>query len=250
MLVNGDSTLIITPKGKNILIDTGEAENIIVEYLLDRKIKTIDYLMISHFDSDHSGKAEEIIETLNIKNLIISKQSENSEQFENTIKSAKENKVKIIQVQAGDILKIEKDIYFEILWPKTDETIAENPLNNNSIVAKLKYKNFSMLFTGDIEEIAENAILEEYKKSNVLKATILKVAHHGSKTSSTEEFIKEVSPKISLIGVGVNNKFGHPNNETIKTLNAYGSAVYRTDLHGEITLKTNKKGVITIHTNV
>ena len=200
--------------------------------------------MLSHFDSDHSGKAEEIINTIKVKNLIISKQSEKSEQFENTIKAAKEKNVNIIQVEAGDILKIEKEVYIEILWPKIKQTIKENALNNNSIVAKLKYREFSMLFTGDIEEIAEKAVLEEYKNSNILKSTILKVAHHGSNTSSTEEFVKKVMPQISVIGVGINNKFGHPNDKVIERLETYGNKTYRTDLHGEITVEITKKGKI------
>lgn len=105
----------------------------------------------------------------------------------------------------------------KILWPQKEQ-IQENILNNNSIVARLKYKNFSVLFTGDIEEIAENQILDEYKNSNILNSTILKVGHHGSKTSSTQEFIKAVKPKIALIGVGENNTFGHPNNVVLERL--------------------------------
>lgn len=87
-------------------------------------------------------------------------------------------------------------------------------------MAKLLYKNFSCIFTGDIEEIAEKQILEEYKQDlKTLKSTILKVAHHGSKTSSTEEFLNAVKSKIALIGVGKNNNFGHPNNEVLERLN-------------------------------
>jgi len=200
--------------------------------------------MISHFDSDHSGKAVEIIEKLKVKNIIISKQAEKSAQFEDTIKAAKENNVNIIIVEAGDIVKVDKEIYFQILWPTTEQTITENALNNNSIVAKFVYRDFSILFTGDIEETAEKAILQEYKESNILKSTTLKIAHHGSNTSSTKEFIEKVKPQISVIGVGKNNKFGHPNEDIVERLKAYGSMVYRTDLHGEITIEITKKGKI------
>jgi len=243
MLVSGDSTLIQTPSRKNILIDTGEEENTIVEYLLDRKIKKIDYLMISHFDSDHSAKAAELIEKLKVKYLIISKQTETSEQFEKTIEIAQKRKVKIITVEAGNVLKIDKDTNFQILWPKTKKTISENPLNNNSIVAKFNYKNFSMLFTGDIEEIAEKSILQEYENSNILESTILKVAHHGSNTSSIEQFIEKVKPKIALIGVGKENKFGHPKEEVIERLEKVGCKIYRTDLSGEIEIKVKKNTI-------
>lgn len=214
---NGDSCLIISPTGKTVLIDTGEQENVLLEYLLDKGIKKIDYLMISHFDSDHSGKTVEIIENLKVKNLIISKQAEFSQEFENVIDKVREKNIKIMKVQAGDIIKIDKDIYFEILWPKTEETIKDNALNNNSIVAKMRYKSFSILFTGDIEEEAEEEIIEGYNEYE-LNATVLKVAHHGSKTSSTEQFIKAVNPKVALIGVGKDNKFGHPNEEVLERL--------------------------------
>lgn len=112
---------------------------------------------------------------------------------------------------------MEKEIKLQILWPKIEQ-IQENILNNNSIVAKLSYKNFSILLTGDVEEIAEKQILEEYKNSNILKSSILKVGHHGSKTSSTQEFLEAVKPKIAFIGVGKNNTFGHPNDNVIERL--------------------------------
>lgn len=86
------------------------------------------------------------------------------------------------------------------------------------MVAKLNYKAVSILLTGDIEEIAEKQILEEYKNSNILKSTILKVGHHGSKTSSTQQLLEMVKPKVALIGVGENNTFGHPNNEVLERL--------------------------------
>lgn len=132
---------------------------------------------------------------------------------------------------------------FQILWPKEIQ-IQENILNNNSIVTKLKYKNFSMLFTGDIEEIAEKQILEKYKNSNILQSTILKVAHHGSKSSSTQEFLEQVKPRIALIGVGEKNTFGHPNAGVLERLINMGTKIYRTDENGEISVFVNKNGNI------
>ena len=119
--------------------------------------------------------------------------------------------IPIIVVEKGDIINIERDLKIRILFP-TNELIEENVLNNNSVVAKLEYKKFSMLFTGDIEKIAEEKLLKNIS-NNLLKTDILKVAHHGSKTSSIQEFVKKVQPKIALIGVGKNNKFKHPDSE-------------------------------------
>ena len=144
----------------------------------------------------------------------------------------------------GDKIHIDKSTYIDVLWPDTKNIIKENILNNNSLVCKLLYKDFSMLFTGDIEEIAEEKILSLYK--NKLKSTILKIAHHGSKTSSMQEFIDAVSPGISLIGVGKNNNFGHPNEEIIQRLKNKNIKVYRTDKNGEIKIEFNKDGTIDI----
>ena len=116
----------------------------------------------------------------------------------------------------GNRVKIDESTYIDILWPDKD-LIHENILNNNSLVCKLNYKDISVLFTGDIEKVAEESILKKYD-SNQLNATILKVAHHGSKSSSIQEFIDAVCPKIALIGVGEKNKFGHPNDHVIERL--------------------------------
>lgn len=170
-----------------------------IPYLLARKIKKIDYVLVSHFDSDHSGGLREVVEKLNVKKIIISKQVEKTEECSQMLEIAKLRKTKIIFVEEGQVLKIEKNIKFKIFWPETRNLIMENPLNNNSIVAKLIYGNVQMLFTGDIEQIAEEKIVEKYGEN--LKSTILKVAHHGSNTSSIQSFIDAVQPKIALIGV-------------------------------------------------
>ena len=152
--------------------------------------------------------------------------------------------IPIIVVEKGDIINIERDLKIRILFP-TNELIEENVLNNNSVVAKLEYKKFSMLFTGDIEKIAEEKLLKNID-NNLLKTDILKVAHHGSKTSSIQEFVKKVQPKIALIGVGKNNKFKHPNSEVLNRLQQLGTIIYRTDVNGEISIKVDRKGRINI----
>ena len=146
----------------------------------------------------------------------------------------------------GDRIRIDKYDFFDILWPDED-LISENILNNNSIVCKLHYGSFTMLFTGDIEKIAEERILIKYENNKkILNSTMLKAGHHGSKTSSTEEFVYAVKPQYVLIGVGENNKFGHPNEEVVNRFEKYGAKIYRTDKMGEIKIKVNKKGKILI----
>lgn len=215
----GDSTLIVTPKNKKILIDGGEGKtNVLFQYLLDRRINKIDYIIISHFDSDHCNGLIEIIEKMRVENIVMSKQSKESEEYKKILEIIKQKNIKVSSVKAEDKMIIEKNLYIKILNPA--EKFEFQDLNNNAIVAKLVYKNFSMLFTGDIEK-AEESLAKKYK--NELKSTILKVAHHGSKTSTSEEFLKYVEPQIALIGVGKNNKFGHPNQITIERLKSIRS---------------------------
>lgn len=147
----------------------------------------------------------------------------------------------------GDIIEIEKDIKIQILWPNHENFIPKNTLNNNSIVCKILYKDFSMLFTGDIEQEAEKSLLRNYKKSeDVFDANLLKVAHHGSKTSSIEEILKKINPEIALIGVGENNTFGHPNGDVLERLESLGTDIYRTDMGGEITITVNSTGKVKV----
>ena len=219
----GDSILITTVYRKNILIDGGGSENFdvgeqtLLPYLLDRGVTKLHYCIISHFDTDHVGGILSILEKIKIEKIIISKQGENSENYQEFLEKVKNKKIKVILVKKGDVLKIDKNTKIEILWPK-EEQITQNILNNNSIVANLIYNNFSMLLTGDIEQIAEEEILREYKNTDKLKSTVLKVAHHGSKSSTIQEFLEAVNPKIALIGVGAKNTFGHPNDGVIERL--------------------------------
>lgn len=241
----GDSTLIITPDKKTVLIDGGGSdsfdvgEKVLLPYLLDRRILKIDYVLISHFDTDHCGGILTIMEKVKVKNIIISEQAEHSENYERFKKLMIHKKIRLIEVKKGDKIKIGRYSEFKILFP-TSRLLSENPLNNNSIVAQFNYNNFKMLFTGDIEKLAEQQILKTEKAE--IRADILKVAHHGSKTSSIPEFIKAVRPKIALIGVGKNNTFGHPNQQTIKNLENIKCRIYRTDLQGEIIIKIDQKG--------
>lgn len=158
------------------------------------------------------------MQELKVDNVIIGKQFENTDNYQKLLEIVKENRIKVHIVEVGQKIKIEKNLYFEILWPDPKNVISENNVNNNSLVCKMVYQNFSMLFTGDIEEIAEKTILEKYKNTNILKSTILKIAHHGSKSSSIDEFLQLTKPLIALIGVGENNLYGHPNIDVITRL--------------------------------
>jgi len=239
----GDSCLIITPNNKKILIDGGEGESeMLLSYLLDRKIRSIDYILISHFDSDHCNGLIEVIKNLNVKNILISKQAYFCDEYKNIANIINSKKIKVTFVKQGDRLNVAKNVKLDIFYPP--EELEYDDLNNNSIVAKLTYNSFSILFTGDIEK-SEEDLLNKYKTQE-LKSDVLKVAHHGSKTSSSETFLEAVKPKIALIGVGKNNIFGHPNNGVLERLESINCKVYRTDEMGEIEIRVNKKGNVLI----
>lgn len=256
----GDSCLI-RYKGTNIMIDSGGSlsknkdgksydigENVLNNYLLNRGITRLDYIMASHFDEDHSQGFVFLLKNMKVKNVIISEQYKTSSIYEQFKQICKKQNIQIIYVKSGDEIRI-KDLAFKILHPKSKENqISENPLNNNAIVCMVKYKNRRILFTGDIEKVAENEMVKEY--TNGLKADILKVGHHGSKTSTTKEFLDLINPSVALIGVGQNNKFGHPNEDVIKRLEEKNIQIYRTDEMGEISVIIDKNGKIKINTHI
>lgn len=256
----GDSCLI-RYKGTNIMIDSGGSlsknkdgksydigENVLNNYLLNRGITRLDYIMVSHFDEDHSQGFVFLLKNMKVKSVIISEQYKTSSIYEQFKQICKKQNIQIIYVRSGDEIRI-KDLAFKILHPKSKENqISENPLNNNAIVCMVKYKNRRILFTGDIEKVAENEMVKEY--TNGLKADILKVGHHGSKTSTTKEFIDLINPSVALIGVGQNNKFGHPNEDVIKRLEEKNIQIYRTDEMGEISVIIDKNGKIKINTHI
>lgn len=245
----GDCTFITTPQNKTILIDGGGSmseeydvgKNTLLPYILDRGYTKLDYVFISHFDQDHVGGILTILEELRVGQVYISKQEQDSENYQKFLKIVKNKKIQVKVLKQGDCLKIENNLYFDILWP-IEEQIQENVLNNNAMVMKLRYGKFSMLFTGDIEDVAEKKILDFYeeKGEDILKSDVLKVAHHGSKTSTTQSFFEKVNPKICLIGVGKNNMFGHPTAEVLERIN--GTKIYRTDENGEIILEIGCNG--------
>ena len=248
--VNQGDSCLVRFGTKSLMVDTGGStdsnydigKNVTLPYLLDRKITKLDYVLITHYDADHCQGLMYILEKIKVKNIIMCRQPEETQYYKEVLVKAQENKINIMYVKSGDILNIDK-LKIIVIHPQNNY-ISENVLNNNSIVFKLEYNSFSMLFTGDIEEKAEREIL---RQNYNLKSTILKVAHHGSKSSSIKEFIEAVNPRIALIGVGKNNKFGHPNEDVIERLEEQGTKIYRTDLDGEVSISVNNNGKIKIN---
>lgn len=241
-----DATLI-QYKGKNMLIDTGDVDSRedLVRQLKSRKVDTLDAVLITHPHGDHLGGMSALFKSFTIKKIYDNGQSANTAMYRNYLKNIKAKNIPYQQLKKGDTLSLGGDVKFEVLSPGTPFTkentqgVSQSGLtNDNSIVCKLTFGNFSMFFTGDAQKEVEAQLLKDYKPSK-LKSDVLKVGHHGSKTSSSDEFIKAVTPKAATISCGVNNQYKFPHEPTLKTLKKYNVDVYRTDRDGDITITSD-----------
>ena len=250
----GDAVLIQTG-AKNILIDTGDdkyyedgkkgKENTqLLTELQKLKIDHIDTLVMTHAHADHIGKADKVIAQYGVKELVYNGIPSTSKYFINALKAAKANGTKQVKVKAGDVLDFGNGVSFEIVSPSQsliDEDTAaikakkKVDVNNESVVGRLTFGNFAMLFTGDAEGTVEKDMVASYGKK--LKCQVLKAGHHGSKTSSTAEFLKLVQPESVVMSLGVNNQYGHPHEALLNRLQKQGiKNIYRTDANGTITI--------------
>lgn len=236
----GDSELIELPDGKNILIDAGDQEGSakLVAYLKERNIKDIDLVIISHPHLDHYGGLLKAVKNLNIKQIYDSGVPTNSSTYLKLLKLLNQKKVKLTIARKNQELKFSDGINLKILAPEDplfDNTRSDT--NNASIVAKLTHNKISFLFTGDIEEESQDRMIKN--NPNLLNSTILKVAHHGSRYTTSNEFLDLVKPKIAVISCEEGNSYGHPHKETLDRLKSKSIPVYRTDISGNIIVTTD-----------
>lgn len=232
----GDSALIKFENNQTVLVDCSKDRSVLNklgEYLPFFE-RSLDYLIITHFDLDHYGGCIDLLKRYNIKNVVINGVIGNDEYYQ-TFSTLLDDKIKkgetkVLTIGELKELKISSSTLI-FLWPLRTVNVAGD--NNNSIVFSLKHKNNSVLFTGDLEEKGENFLLKEYAKNlNFLKADVLKVSHHGSVGASSEDFLKAVNPKEAIISVGKND-FGHPSLRIIKRLERLGAKIWRTNLQGD-----------------
>ena len=224
----GDSIFIELPNSETMLIDTGEDYygQGIINYIEGAGHTKIDYLIGTHPHSDHIGSMGYIVRNFEIGSIYMPKVSANTYMYESLLKSIKSRKLKVKSGKAGvNILKTE-DCSADIIAPVR---LDEENLNNCSIVIRLTYKNTSFLFTGDAEKEEFAAIKAD------MQADVLKVAHHGSTTSTTQELLAKINPKYAVISCGKNNDYGHPHQEVLKYLKKAGCTVYRTDRQKTVT---------------
>ncbi|ENY8961045.1 TPA: MBL fold metallo-hydrolase [Clostridioides difficile] len=236
----GDSILVQTPTNKNILIDGGDedSENIIISYLRQKRIKTIDIIIATHPDSDHIGSLDNIIKKFNVNSIYMPEQSTDSEAYQNLINSCTDKNLSIQHLYKNDVLNIDNNINIYVLSP----SYIQEESNLNSIVFKLTFNDNSFLFMGDAEEENEKEILHSFKLNNI---NFIKIGHHGSNSSSSLEFIKKISPDIAAISCGYKNQYGHPHREVINNLKQNHVSIYRTDRIGDIVFYSDGEIIFT-----
>ncbi|MFE4425860.1 DNA internalization-related competence protein ComEC/Rec2 [Peribacillus butanolivorans] len=247
----GDSILITLPFNRgNYLIDTGgqitfpmemwekkrksynTADDIIIPLLKSKGIHHLDKLILTHADADHIGSAKELIENFKVKEIVIGGWSEDDYRDKDFVSIARDKRVKVTVVQRGEHWKVGEAEFFVLVPHKKEEN-----KNDSSIVLYTELGGLSWVFTGDMGEEGEKELMDTYPQ---LRADILKVGHHGSKTSSSKPFLEQLQPKAALISVGKENRYGHPHEQVIEALKEYNIYLFRTDEDGSIIYKYYK----------
>ena len=236
----GDSSLIITPKGKTILIDAGDEAHAkkVVSYVREQGIEKLDLVIATHPDADHIGGMDKVIKNFDIDVFAMPDVSAKTNQYKQIQRELKAKKMKTTRLYQGDEVQIDDDIDFEILSPvkgkKYDDT------NEYSIVAKIVYKDTSFILMGDATMENEVDIINNVPDIDI---DVLKLGHHGSSTSSSDYFITKTSPKIAITSCGKNNKYGHPHQEVMRVLKKHKVSPYRTDEMGDIVITSDGKEI-------
>lgn len=242
---HGDAILLQDDK-RNIMVDVGDSKN---RQLLEQKlskygVNRIKSVIVSHHHKDHMGNIFTVAGRYGVSNIYdngnVNNGNKNSIKLHNILsKGEYNNRV----LKSGDVVQIDKGYYFEVLSPgeflQADKRI-KNDQNNNSVVLKLHYGDFTMLLTGDIEAPTEALLYKKYGSS--LKSDVLKVGHHGSKTSSYYKFIEQVKPQYALISCGDFVKYHHPNKNVVGSLEHLGAKVYTTEKNSDLSIVTDGKG--------
>lgn len=239
----GDASLIQTIDGKNILIDGGPDDSVV--YQLSQELswldRTIDLMILTHPHADHINGLNEVLDRYDVKKILYTGAVHTSPTYINWLKLVKEKNIPIVIIDKPQKIKLDEDCFIDILYPTTSFLHEEvSNLNNTSIVFKLTYKKKKFLFTGDIEEEIESDLLDNKID---LSADILKIAHHGSDTSTILDFLKAVNPSIAVIQVGEDNKFNHPSIRVINRLERAGVDVLRNDKSGTIRMTSDGNSI-------
>lgn len=237
----GDATLIVSPDGKTMLIDAGDnsAGDTVVSYLRRHGIKSIDILVGTHPDSDHIGGLDTVIDSFEIAEFYMPRKPHTTNTFMDVLNAAKRKGLRIKEAKAGVLISIGNDVKGRFLNPRSSYSDDNNLW---SAVVRLEYAGKSFLFMGDA--VVQNE-LEIMGAGEKIDSDLIKLGHHGSSTSTSEDFIKSVSPDVAVISSKQNNSYGHPHKGTLELLKEQSILLYRTDEQGSIAFYCDGKKIWT-----
>lgn len=231
-VAQGDSALVTLPTGEFLLIDAGEKKHAktVISLLEEKGVTRLDYVIGTHPHADHIGGLAQVIGEFEVGRIFMPKASHNTATFENLLLAIKDKGLQVETAKEGVTLLDTPDLKAEFVAPCGEKY---SDLNNYSAVLRLSYGETAFLFMGDAEELSEHEITAD------VSADVLKVGHHGSHTSTSEEFLKRVNPSIAIISCGKNNSYGHPHDTTVSLLERRNIKIYRTDELGNITVTSD-----------
>ncbi|MBI5700933.1 DNA internalization-related competence protein ComEC/Rec2 [Candidatus Saganbacteria bacterium] len=239
----GDSIFIKSPSGKTMLIDGGPkfrnidaGKKYIIPFLRKLGVNKLDIVVLTHSHEDHVGGLPAVLSEIPVGLVMDPGQAHTAKEYIEFLKLIDEKNIPYKAARAGDDFHLEELVTCEVLGP-TNQFIEKSAFNNNSIVIRLSYKDFSMMLMGDCEKEGEEMILGKY--SFIKPVNVLKVGHHGSNTASSIAFLNAIKPQDAIISVGAKNRYFHPHPSTLKKFEEIGTNVYRTDLNGTVTVDTD-----------
>lgn len=242
----GDALFIESPTGTQVLIDAGPARRLMgpLSQIMSPFDRSIDAIVITNPDADHISGFADVLKKYEVGILLEPGTFNESKTFQNIKDEIERKNIPDVLAKKGMKLDLGGDVFIDILFPDRDVS-TWNP-NDGSIVARLSYGDTSVMLTGDATIKTEKIILEDLKREN-LKSMVLKVGHHGSRTSSSDAFVKAVAPRYALISDAKDNKYGHPHQEVVDLFSEIGAKIMRTDLLGTIVMKCDRMAVCEIN---
>jgi competence protein ComEC len=246
----GDAALVTLPDGRTLLVDGGGTgdkrglktdlgrsvgEAVVSEYLWWRGLDTVDYVLATHADADHIDGLNDVLRNFNVNAALVGRTPANDPEYAKFAQTLAATHTPVATIQAGDVIHFE-DAKIYVLWPPAAGSPNEPSRNNDSVVLRIAFGNRSLLLTGDIEKSGESALIGTEEN---LKADVVKVPHHGSRSSSTLPFVAATKPAFAIISVGQTSIFGHPHADVVERWQASGAKVFTTGKCGTITVTTD-----------